>query len=204
MSRRYNRDDIDQFHDYKLHIPTRTIFMGSETVDLEGESGTDASMAERFLKNIHILDSVSAETITVIMNNIGGEVEHGFAIYDAIRCARSKVTIKVFGHAMSMGSVILQAANLRIMAPTAKQMIHYGTIDVSGHSKTVEKIVNDASKIDKWMEKVYLDRIQAKNPDYTLEQLKAILNHNSYFTAKASVAMGLADEVLEEPVKEKK
>jgi ATP-dependent Clp protease protease subunit len=198
MSRRINRDDIDKFHDCKLYIPARTIYMGSESVDSDNESGTDAMMAERFVKNMLILETASGEPITVIMNNIGGEEPHGMAIYDAIRSSRCHVTIKVYGQAYSMGSIILQAADHRVMSLHAKQMAHYGTLSVEGHAKTVQKTIQDSEKMDNWMERMYLARIQEKNPNYTREQLKAILDHDTYLTAKESVAMGLADEVLKE------
>lgn len=198
MSKRIVKDDIDRFHDYKIHIPTRTIYMGSENYDDEGEGGVDGLMAERFVKNITLLDSASDEPITILMNNIGGDEYHGFAIYDAIKCCRSKIIIKVFGHAMSMGSIILQAADTRIMAPTSRQMIHYGTWDAGGHAKTAQKWAQEGLKIDKWMEKMYLAKIQDKNPEYIMEQLKIQLDHDTFFTAQESVAMGLADQVLPE------
>src|SRR5271166_6582243 len=113
------KDDVDRFHDYSIHIPSRTIFMGTENLsetDFE-ESGVDTSMAERQIKNLHLLDSISKDEITILMNNIGGDVIHGMAIYDAIRSCQSHITIKVLGHAMSMGSIILQAADERLMLP---------------------------------------------------------------------------------------
>lgn len=201
MSKRIVKDDIDRFHDYKLYIPTRTIYMGSESYDGDGEGGVDGLMAERFVKNITLLDNASQEPITVIMNNIGGDEYHGFAMYDAIKCCRSQVIVKVFGHAMSMGSIILQAADVRIMAPTSRQMIHYGTWEFGGHAKTAQKWAKEGSKIDSWMEKMYLVKIHDKNPEYTLEQLKALLDHDTFFTAQESVAMGLADQVLPETKK---
>lgn len=195
MSKRVNRDDIDKLHDYNLYIPTRTIYMGSENFD-DGESGTDGAMAARFVKNMMILDSLSSEPITIIMNNIGGDEYHGFAIYDAILLAKSKVTIKVFGHAMSMGSIILQAADKRIMAPTSRQMIHYGTWGMENHAKTTQKWAQEGLKIDKWMEKMYLDKIKEKHKDYTLETLQKLLDHDTFLTAQESVKLGLADEIL--------
>jgi len=204
MSKRLNRDDIDKFHDFKLYVPTRTIYMGSETADDNNESGTDALMAERFIKNLIILDNTSNDPITVIMNNIGGDEYHGMAIYDAIRHCASEVTIKVFGHAMSMGSVILQAAHTRLMSPNSRQMIHYGTMEISGHAKTVQRVSKEYGKLDQWMERVYLERIQEKHPAYTLEQLKVILDHDTFLTAKESIAIGLADAVLPEPISKNK
>lgn len=201
MSKRFNRDDVDKFHDYNLYIPTRTIYVGSEDHSMsEGESGTDGQMAETIIKNLTILEGLSSEEITIVMNNIGGDTYHGCAIYDAIKACKSHVVIKVFGHAMSMGSVILQAADQRIMAPSAKQMIHYGTWGVSDHSKTAIKQAKEFEKMDEWLEDVYLRRIQEKLPGFTLGKLEKLLDHDTYLTAQESVDLGLADSILEIPV----
>jgi ATP-dependent Clp protease, protease subunit len=200
MSKRVNRDDIDKFHDYSLYIPGRTIYMGSEHINDDdfSESGVEATMAERQIKNLHILDIASDEPITIIMNNPGGDVNHGLAIYDAIRACRSRIIIKVFGHAMSMGSIILQAADERIMSENSSQMIHYGAFAVDKHSKTGYKIVDEFKRIDKWMEKMYLDKIKEKQPHFTLARLQRMLDHDTFLSAKESVELGLADKILGE------
>lgn len=202
MAKKMNRDDIDKFHDYSIYIPTRTIFMGSEEVSLEhGESGTDGAMAERTIKNLLILEGLSSEPINIIMNNIGGDEYHGFGIYDAIKACKSHITVKVFGHAMSMGSIILQAADERIMAPNSRQMIHYGTWGRHDHALTERKWSDEGQKINKWMEEMYLIRIQEKNPTFQIQKLKKMLDHDTFLTAEESVKLGLADHVLEIPAR---
>lgn len=196
MSKRVNRDDIDKFHDYSLYIPTRTIYMGSETIDDGGESGVDAAMAARMIKNLAILDTLNAEQINIIMNNPGGDVNHGLAIYDAIKACRSRVVITVFGHAMSMGSIILQAADERIMSENSSQMIHYGSMGVEKEAKTVYKIVDEFKRIDKWMEKMYMDKIHEKQPQFSASRLKGMLTNDSFLTPEQSVELGLADKIL--------
>lgn len=197
MSKRLSRDDTDRFHDYSLFVPARTLYMGSEIVELsEGESGTDALMAERTIKNLTILESIGKDPITIIMNNIGGDVNHGLAIFDAIKACESHVIIKVFGHAMSMGSIILQAADERVLAPLASQMIHYGSLGVDKEAKTVYKIVDEYKRIDRWMEEMYIEKIREKNPTYKINKLKEMLSHDTFLTAEQSVALGLADKVL--------
>lgn len=200
MAKRLNRDDIDKFHDYSIYVPTRTVFMGSEeySIEFDTESGTDGLMAERMIKNLNILEGMNQEPITIIMNNVGGDEYHGFAIYDAIKNCKSHVTIKVFGHAMSMGSIILQAADDRIMAPTSRQMLHYGTWTFDGHAKTAQQWAKEGNKIDEWMENMYLKRINEKHPDFSLSKLKKMLHHDTFLTAQESVNMGLADHILGE------
>lgn len=197
MSKRVNRDDIDKWHDSGVYIPTRHIYMGSEHSDSElGEGGCDYLMAERVIKNLHILESINKEPITILMNNIGGDEYHGFAMYDAIKLCESHITIKVLGHAMSMGSIILQAADERLMAPTSRQMIHYGTWGIHDHAKTAQKWAKEGEKIDKWMENMYLAKIQEKHPSFSLDDIKGMLDHDTFFTAQESVKLGLCDKVL--------
>lgn len=197
MSKRVNRDDIDKYHDYGLYIPTRTLFMGSEIVDInDGESGCDALMAERSIKNLTILESINKEPITILMNNIGGDEFHCFAIIDAIQACESHVKIIAYGHAMSAGSLILQAADERIMAPLAVQMVHYGTWACNDHSKTFQKWSSEGRRIDQWMEKWYLDKIHEKLPEYKLKKLQEMLNFDTFLSAQESVGLGLADKVL--------
>lgn len=194
---KFTRDDVDKFHDYSLYIPERTIFVGSEEFSTDGaESGTDGAMAERLIKNLVILEALNKNDITIIMNNIGGDEYHGLAIYDAIQACDSHVTIRVHGHAMSMGSIILQAADLRVMAPNSKQMIHYGDWSFEGHAKTGQKIAKEYEKLNVWMEEMYLKRIHEKMPNYPIRKLKRLLDHDTYLTAEESVLMGLADKVL--------
>lgn len=202
MSKRINKDDTDRFHDYSLYIPKRTIYIGSEDHDLEhGESGTDGAMAERAIKNLTILEGISTEPIKIIMNNIGGDEYHGFAIYDAIKACDSFITIQIFGHAMSMGSIILQAADERVMSPTSKQMIHYGSWSVDGHAKSAQKWAEEYDKMDTWMEEMYLKRIKEKNLKFTMAKLQVLLDHDTFLTAQESIDLGLADKILGEPEK---
>lgn len=191
-------DDIFKFHDYGLFIPTRTIFVGSELGDVEGnESGTDSLMATRFIKNMQILESVSLDEITIILNNLGGDIYHGLAIYDSIRLSKARVVIKVFGAAMSMGSIILQAADDRLMAPNAVQMVHYGYRGVNEHAMTAERDAKENTRLNKLLESIYLERIKVKQPHYTLQRLQRMLDHDTYLTATQSIELGLADRILE-------
>lgn len=194
------RDDVDKFFDYEIYIPTRTIYMGSVSNDQElGESGTDGAMAERVIKALHILDSSAPggdKPITIIMNNPGGDEYHGLAIYDAIKACKNHVTIVVYGHAMSMGSIILQAADKRVMAPNSRMMIHYGTWGTHDHPKIVYSWAEEGKKFDAWMEQLYLGKIREKHPNFTLKKVQEMCNFDTFINPEEAVAMGLADEIL--------
>jgi ATP-dependent Clp endopeptidase proteolytic subunit ClpP len=202
MSKKINRDDVDKLYDYDLHIPSRTLYMGSVTVDVDqGESGTDAHMAERIMKGLHILDNAAPagdQPITIIMNNPGGDEYDGFAIYDAIKACKNHVTIIVYGKAMSMGGIILQAADKRIMSPNSRFMMHYGQFGISANAKDVYQWVEDNKKIDTLMEDIFLEKMIVKTPNITRKKLQEMLKADFIVAAAEAVEMGFADEILGE------
>jgi ATP-dependent Clp protease, protease subunit len=194
---KFTRDDVDKFYDYDIDLPHRTIYVGSINSDIDGdESGTDVLMAERVIKALHLLGQKD-EPITIIMNNLGGDWYHGMAIYDAIKTCNCHITIKAYGYCMSMGSVILQAADERLMAPNAKMMIHYGSNAApSIHSKIFDSWAEENKKINTAMEDIYLDKIKLVNPSFTRQDLEKKLNFDTFLTAEEAVKLGLADDIL--------
>ncbi len=105
------KESADKWLHNNVDTLNRTIYMGSVRGEMGDEPGVDAFMAESVIKAMYLLETLNSDPITILMNNPGGDFFHGLAIYDAIQTAKSHCTIKVFGHAMSMGSVILQAAD---------------------------------------------------------------------------------------------
>lgn len=193
------KDEIDRFFDYDIYIPTRTLVMRSHLVDEDGESGTDAEMAQRIIKGLHILDSAAPagdKPITIIMNNPGGCEYNGLGIYDAIKSCKNHVTIIVYGQAMSMGGIILQAADKRIMSVNSRFMAHYGQFAANANTKDVYKWVDDNKRIDDWMEDLFLERMQQKNPKILKRELQELLRTDLILTGEEAVRMGLADEVI--------
>lgn len=221
------KDDIDHFMDNDIYLPTRTIWMGSNSSDENGEAGVDYVMAERMGKTLHILDNFDTASrngekpIHIMMNNVGGEVTHGMCIYDAIEGCKNHVTIKVYGHAMSMGSIILQAADRRVMTKNSRIMIHYGYGGVPSHQKTSYQWTNEEKKYDKWMEDLFLEKIgdskitiakyltligkhdkipkgnaQNKLVSIDREKLEKMLDFDTIIDAETALALNLIDEII--------
>lgn len=227
---KFKKDDVDQFMDNNIYLPTRTIYMGSiHSFDDGDESGVDHAMAEQTIKALHILDNIDADSrkgekpITIIMNNPGGDVYHGMAIYDAIKSCKNHVTVKVYGHAMSMGSWILQAADHRIMTVNSRIMIHYGYDGISAHSKTSKKWTIEADKINMQMENLFLSKMKDKKIAYedylrligkfeseinkvhsstrkkmieiNREKLEQMLNFDTFLDAEMALRLNLIDAI---------
>ena len=196
MAKRNNSDANEAFHDYDIHVPSRTIYVGSvSSNDEHDESGTDFAMAERLIKNMHILETINKEPIVIILNNLGGDYYHGMALYDRIKASPCHVTVEVYGQAMSMGSLILQSADRRVMSPNATLMIHYGQASMDTTSLNFQQWAKEFKRIDKVAEEIYLTRIKEKHADYKTRDLKKLLAVDTFFTAEQALDLGLIDEV---------
>ena len=198
-SRSNHKNEFAVWHEYDVLFGDNTIYMGSHGDDYgEGESGVDYAMAERLIKNLHILDKrIHDDGITIKMNNVGGDIYHGLAIYDAIITCQNKIRIIAYGHAMSMGSFILQAADERVMSPNARMMIHYGQGGVYGHMKDVYRHTEELKALDKIINSVYLSKIKEVKPRFTMKKLEETMNFDWFLSPSDAIAHGLCDKILE-------
>lgn len=195
---RSSREDLDRYFEYGCLAPKRTIYLGScGYTDSEQESGTDFQMAGNFIKSMTYLNQLANKPITIHMNNIGGDWYHGMAIYDAIKTSMSYVTVVVWGSAMSMGSIILQAADLRLMTPNSVSMIHDGTESIHGSCKMVEKWIEESKKNRINMYEIYLEKMIKKDPSMTIRKIEKLCSYDKIYSAQETVDVGLADKIME-------
>lgn len=168
-------------------VTKRIVYIGDADVDED---------CSRVLRTLHILVQDQKKPITAVIQCHGGNESDGMAIYDAIATSKCHVTGLVYGIAASMGSVILQACDHRIMTPRAQQMIHYGTIETPRQTmKDVISDINASLSLTEWMQSMYHERVKTKKPNIRVKQIRDWLTVNTWFSAQESVDNGLADEV---------
>ena len=119
---------LSDIHNHSCNINTREIFLhGFYGFGDEDEHGIDYRQATIFEKNLSLLDDTNLD-ILIHMHTIGGEWNDGMAIYDYISNAKSYITILGSSIVCSMSSIIIQAADQRILMPNCEFMIHFGNI----------------------------------------------------------------------------
>jgi len=194
------RKNLDDFFEYGIDTSNRILYMGSAEYDWDGdETGTDFRMAEKLIKGLMILDIAAPKgdkPITIMMNNIGGFVYHSLAIYDAIASTKNYVTIICLGHCMSAATIILQAADKRVVSENCSLMIHDGTDGYIGHTQNFIRTAEETKRLVKLIDNIYLKRIKNKNPDFTDKKIRKLLEFDTYLTSEQAVRLGLADEIL--------
>jgi ATP-dependent Clp endopeptidase proteolytic subunit ClpP len=137
------------------------------------------------------LDTITAPTMRVEINSPGGSVFDGIAIYNALRTHPAHVTTRVDGIAASIASVIAQAGDHRIMVDSSQMMIHNAWGMVVGNQSDHEDMAALLSQQDSIIAGVYASRSGGD-----ADHFRDLMNAETWMTADAAVAEGLADEVL--------
>lgn len=138
----------------------------------------------------------SPHPVTVRIASSGGKLVCGLAIYDMLRTAPFPVITEAVGVAASSASVILQAGHVRLMAPKARLMIHFGHIELEG-ALDAQDIAMVAKEIDG--RNRFLVRLFAGVTGQPKDRIKAWLKESKEFSAAHAVRYGFADGIVPEP-----
>ncbi len=151
-------------HNFGISIDTRELFLNPDYNVENDHAEIDHRVATTLIKNIRFLDSHNNDPIIVHMCSCGGNWEYGLAIYDVIKASQSLIYIVAYAHARSMSSIILQAADIRILTPYTYVMLHDGT---DGYEGTNQGLITHAQQAQKSIEQmldIYVSR--CKNGPY--------------------------------------
>lgn len=172
----------DALQSFNLHIPTRTYKLFGPITEEAFNKFADACL----------LLSQSDDPINIFLNSPGGSVVDGFAIYDLISSLENHVTITVFGEAASIAAIILQAADLRLIMPHARVMLHDGSVRIDDMvARDFDKLAS-AYKSDRAAFYEILSRRSGKPRDYYRKKLA----HDWHLTAKQAVEERLVDHII--------
>ena len=200
---------LEAVHNHWINPVTREIWIHGidmNTDSYEGdEPGVEYMMANRVIENLHLLRFQSAtEPALIHLHTCGGIYEEGMAIYDTICSMPFHVTIVSYTHARSMSSIILQAADRRMMMPNSHFMFHYGTLTVNGEAKTVVSNVDFTKHQTNTMIDIYVTKTQhgRKFQGWTAGRIRRHITKQMdskgdvFLTAAETVEWGFADEIL--------
>ena len=201
---------LGDIHAHGINIQNREIYLHGyyDKSEEAEELGVEYRMATTFVKNINLLQSINNKNILIYMHTIGGEWNDGMAIYNAVEHCPCVVNIVVYAHARSMSSIILQAADYRIMTPDADFMIHYGEFVTSGYTLSSISAADYEKKLCDRMLDIYADRcikgkfFKEKYKHATKDKVKNFLKRKMqqkgdwWLGAEESVYYGFADGIL--------
>lgn len=144
-------------HQYGIDVPNREIYLHSYIGD-EEEAGVDYRSAITFEKNLRYLNTLSLDPIIVHMHLPGGDWQDCLGIFDNIKTSKSKIAIIAYAKVESSSSVLLQAADLRILSANTNFLIHYGSISVDNEHKAALSMVQWSEKESEKMIDIFTER----------------------------------------------
>jgi len=139
------------------------------------------------------------QAITLVLNSPGGAVTHGLALYDFIMKMRADghhITVVVLGQAASMGGILLQAGDVRLIGASSRVLIHEVSAGTSGN---LQKMDDDVEVFKANWDK--LARILAFRSHLTVAEVKRkSFRFDWWLSAQEAVEDGFADAVLAAPL----
>lgn len=137
--------------------------------------------------------------IEIQINSPGGSIFDGFALVDFIRGLRTQgheITMVAYGMAASMGGVLLQAADNRVMGENAFLLIHEGSLGAIGDFGDVEDRVELMKQLHERILTLFVERATPINPKTTRTFIRNRWKRKDWWlSAEDAAALGFVDEI---------
>lgn len=138
------------------------------------------------------LANFNGSAIEVHINSYGGDMFEGIAIKNYLAQRPEEVTVIIDGLAASAASIIAMGADKIFMPSDTQLMIHNPWTFAYGNAKELRKVADDLDKAELSIQETYLKRFKGDR-----EELKALLDEETFLTADEAVALGLADGIYD-------
>lgn len=140
---------------------------------------------------VYYLNSIDTEVINVYLNSPGGELFDGMAIRNKLRDHPAHVEVKVDALAASVATIVAMAGNKIVMNRQSRMMIHDAWAIVLGNSADMRQMADTLDVLSDDMAGIYAVRAGGSAPEW-----RKLMKAETWFSAQASVARGLADEAI--------
>lgn len=171
-------------HDYSIDVSSRTIyFFGDVTL----------RSSAKFIKNLDLLRG--PRPITIKLATGGGDEHAGLAMYQAMRGKGVKVTVIASGEIASMGVLLLQGGDRRIVSPTTLMAYHVGTVEMGELApEEASRQLDSHRQIGDLIDDIIYARIK-KVSGLTRTRFDAEVKESFFLVGQDVVDAGYADEV---------
>ena len=173
---------------YSLLLRNRIVFLGTPIND---------QVANLIVAQLLYLSAEDSQSpIQMYINSPGGQVYAGMAIYDTMQMIPNPISTVAVGVTASFGTVLLTAGSKgqRYTLPNATIHMHQVLGGAQGQASDIEIQAREILRL-----KSSLNIILAHHTNQSVETIDRDTNRDFYLDAKAAVAYGLVDQVMEIP-----
>lgn len=151
----------------------------------------ETTSAKDFKKELDAIGDV--QTLNIYINSPGGSVFDGMAIYNQLKRHKAFKNVYVDGVAASIASVIALAGDKVVIPKNAYFMIHQPWSIAWGTAVDFRKMADSLDVIEEGILNVYDERSPLLR-----EEIKALMEAETWMTGEEALEYGFADEVSEE------
>lgn len=172
--------------------PLNERFLKTRTVLLVGE--VDKDLSEKVVRQLLLLDSMSEEPITLLIDSPGGDVYAGFSIFDVIRFIKAPVRIVGIGLVASAAALILLAVpkERRFGLPNSSYLIHQPLSGMNGVATEIEIHARELEKT-----RARINEIIAEATGQQLEKITKDTDRDFWMNALEAMQYGLIGKVID-------
>jgi ATP-dependent Clp protease protease subunit len=160
------------------------------TVRLMGE--INEQTAADVNRQLQLLDDISSEPITMIVNSPGGSVTDGFAIIDKMHDLKSKVKTVCEGGAASMAAIIMTQGDkgMRTSTPSCQFMFHQLSAGLQGKGSD---ILANAAEIKRLRDR--MNDVLAEASGMSSKEIEEMIEVDHFMTPKEALRFHFIDSV---------
>ena len=159
----------------------------SADISIFDEIGFFGVNAKQFIGDLKAID---AKTIKLAINSPGGSVFDALAMYNALRQHPANVEVTVLGVAASAASLVAMAGDTIVMPENAFMMIHNPLNFAYGNADELREMADVLDKIGASLVATYANRTGLPE-----DEIKALLDAETWLNAEEAVLKGFADEL---------
>lgn len=137
------------------------------------------------------IEALDVDKINVYINSYGGEVAEGWAICNALKRHKAKITTYCDGFACSAASLIFMAGEERIMLTTSALWIHNVQTFARGDHKKLAKEAEGAKKLNDLSAQMYLEHVNVGE-----DELMQMMDDETWITPQEALDMGFATSIV--------
>ena len=191
MSKIYLDDEKEETKKTEAPDALAEKFLKTRQILLSGEINKE--LAEKFNKQLLLLEADSNKPVYVYIDSPGGDVSAGFAIYDMIRFVKCPVVLIGNGLIASAAALILLAVpqNMRVGLPNSEYLIHQ---PLSGMRGTATDIQIHTANVKKTKAKI--NKIISEATGKDLKKVEADTDRDYWLDADEALEYGLISKVI--------
>ena len=168
----------------------RNLANGNAEISVFDEIGGGGVTARMFLDD---LNRAPGANVDLLINSPGGIVTEATAMMTGMMLSGKTITATVMGIAASAASYLLLGAKRRVMPENTYQFLHKPGISelVGGNAHDLRAMAEHLDKTEQGLVSAYV-----KRTGRTTDEIKALLEGDSYLTAQECLELGLCDEIV--------